>query len=60
MRLLRKAYFQSIDATEDVPHRNIAFISDMGLVDGILKAVLYQANANNRKIGGTKNTFLFR
>lgn len=63
MKLLREAYFSNTILTKEISHQNIALISDMGLVKGILEAVMHQANANNNNIsanGGPKNTFLFR
>lgn len=56
MKLLREAYFSNTNSSREIPRQNIALVSDMGLVAGILEAVMYQANANS----GSKNTFLFR
>lgn len=63
MSLLKEAYFPNKIAPEEIPYRNIDFISDMSLVNGILKAVIHQTNANNNNYTATsskKNTFLFR
>lgn len=56
MSLLRNAYYSNEISAEAMPYQNFALLSDLGLVWGILKAVMYQANTNNNFF----NTFLFR
>lgn len=63
MELLRKAYYPYTTANvSETQRRNIALLSDATFVDGILKAAIFQTNANNRGCDKTqhKNTFLFR
>lgn len=63
MKLLREVYFPNTLTSREIRDRNTAYISDMGLVTGIIEAVMYQANANNNNFtanSGPKNTFLFR
>lgn len=63
MRLLRDEYYSKPISPEAMPYQNFALISDLGLVWGILKAVMYQANVNSGNFAGkegAKNTFLFR
>lgn len=63
MELLTKAYYPNTTANvNETQRRNIALLSDATFVDGILKAVILQTNANNRDCDKSKhkNTFLFR
>lgn len=62
MNLWKEAYFPSTISAEAISYRNIALVSDMGLVGGIFKAVMYQANANKFRVRCVpkKKTFLFR
>lgn len=62
MRKLRDAYFPDTANFDAIRRSNIALMSDMSLNNGILKAVVLQANANNRFMNATspKNTFLYK
>lgn len=63
MTLLRRAYYQNISSIEAIQHDNIAFESDLHLLDIILKTVVLQTSANNNNCTdkcGHKKTFLFR
>lgn len=63
MELLKKAYYPNAAANgNETQRRNIALLSDATFADGILKAVIYQTNANHRGCDENqhKNTFLFR
>ena len=55
---LRLAYFPNTTTVDAVRHGNVALMSDLMFSDGILKAAVLQANANNKN--GAKKTFLYR
>ena len=62
MEKLRLAYFSNTTTIDAIRRANIALMSDLMFSDGILKAAVLQANANNKNVdkNGAKNTFLYR
>lgn len=62
LEILSKAYYPNITNTSAVESGNIDLMSDIMFGDSILKAVILQANANNKGVdkGGQKKTFLLR
>lgn len=58
MTLLRNAYFHNVTSIEEIQRANVAFESDMHLIDVIMKTVVFQTIANNRL--NKQRTFLFR
>lgn len=62
MELLRIGYYPNAADGNETQRRNIALLSDLNFVYGILKAAILQTDANNRGSDQSqhKNTFLFR
>lgn len=62
MEILRLAYFPDVTTIDAIRRGNIALMSDLSFSDGILKAAVLQADANNKNPDktGAKNTFLYR
>lgn len=54
--ILRRAYFSNTSTIDVIRRANIEFQSDLIMYENVLKAVMFQANANQRR----KNTYLFR
>lgn len=63
VKLLKKSYFPNETSdVDEIRRRNIGLLSDANFVDAILKAAVFQTNANNKGSNQShhKNTFLFR
>lgn len=62
MEKLRIAYFSDKTSIDTIKRANLALMSDLAIIDSMLKAVALQANANNKNTDkiGSKNTFLYR
>lgn len=62
MEKFMQAYFPNKTDLDAIRRGNIAMLSDLRVNDNVLKAVVYQANANNKAIDRArhKNTFFFR
>lgn len=62
MDKLKEAYFPDIANISAIELGNIHLMSDIYLVDSILKAVILQAHTNNNGVEESdhKNTFFFR
>lgn len=58
---LRDVYFKNISSVEAIRDNNIAVLSDLHMIDSVLRTVILQANVNNGKNKSQhRNTFLFR
>lgn len=59
---LREAYFKNTADVDAIRNKNIALISDLHLIDSVLKSVILQTNANNngKNKSQHKNTFLYK
>lgn len=59
---LREAYFENTTNLDAIRSDNIALLSDLHMVDRILKMAILQTNANNIGTNRSqhKNTFLYR
>lgn len=59
---LRTAFYLNVTNADEIKRRNIALISNLGFIDGILKSTIYQTMANNKGIDKSqhRNTFLMR
>lgn len=62
LEILSTAYYPDITNTSAVEIGNINLMSDIMFDDSILRAVILQANANNKGVdeGSQKETFFFR
>lgn len=59
---LREAYFENATDVDAIRTANIVLMSDLYMIDSILKSVVLQANANSNGMNDSqhKNTFLYR
>lgn len=59
---LRDAYFQNTTNVDEIKTENIAVLSDLYMVDSVLKSVVLQTNANSNGMNESqhRNTFLYR
>lgn len=62
MEKLRRAYFSDTSSIDAIRRGNLDYYSDLIIRDSVLKAVAYQADANNKSPDKSKhkNTFLIR
>lgn len=62
VEILWLAYFANLTSIAAIRRANFALESDAKITDGILKAAVLQADANNKNLDktGAKNTFLYR
>lgn len=60
--MLRDAYFSKVTDFDGIKRANIALLSDINFVDGIIKLAKYQTIINNAHSDASqrKNTFIYR
>lgn len=62
MEKLKKEYFENVTTVDKIMRQNVAYLSDVILLDKVLQTVVHQASANNNGTNKSqhKNTFLIR